>query len=452
MNRVFARQSNVYINQTKFSGYYSVFSLSANLMYKHFSSSSLESINESTAPSGPKPIEPPKDRPKGKREIVRQNLNWYPGHMYRGSREIHKRMAAVDCVIEVHDARIPFSGRGTSGSETLRSLRQVRPHVLVLNKSDLAFPPDAFRDPTALRTMDRISDILREVDGYSKVYFTRHLSSFGSRAGGERTMRPVVDEILSDVFELGDSYAQVSGKRQRQALSEYNLLVCGIPNVGKSSLINALRKHHMQNAPRGGGVAVGKLAGVTRAVGNRVLVSDRYGPRVYAFDTPGILEPSAVDVQTALRVALCGSVNVDALPSGMGETLVDYLLYELNRKRRFEYALHYVLGAPTDDVLKLLLLVCLNRRVVSTGGSRDAHFGTDRFIPTSARDATRALPDVEGAARLVLHEFNEGRLGQLVLDEIPESAADYERLWAPRERSRTLQSFPFVFTRSRVTF
>lgn len=303
--------------------------------------------------------------------------------------------------------------------------------------------------------MDRIADILREVDGYSKVYFTRHLSSFGSKAGGERVTRPVVEEILKDVFELGDSFAQVSGKRDHQALAEYNLIVCGIPNVGKSSLINALRKQHMVTPSSRKGVAVGKLAGVTRAVGNRVLVSDRYGPRVYAFDTPGILEPSGVDVQVALRVALCGSVNVDSLATGMAETLVDYLLYELNRQRRFEYVVRYALGEPTDDVLKLLLLICRNRRLVASAASRDVHFGTDRFAAaTSAGASARAQPDVEGAARLVLHDFSEGRLGQLVLDEIPESAADYERLSAaresPRERSRILKSFPFVFTRTRV--
>jgi len=60
--------------------------------------------------------------------------NWFPGHMHKGLKDMQRRITNVDCVIEVHDARIPLSGRNTTFKDTING---VRPHILVLNKADL---------------------------------------------------------------------------------------------------------------------------------------------------------------------------------------------------------------------------------------------------------------------------------------------------------------------------
>jgi len=65
---------------------------------------------------------------------VNSAKNWFPGHMHKGLKEMQRKVIDVDCVIEVHDARIPFSGRNTTFKETISG---VKPHILILNKSDL---------------------------------------------------------------------------------------------------------------------------------------------------------------------------------------------------------------------------------------------------------------------------------------------------------------------------
>uniref|UniRef100_A0A8C9NWV7 G domain-containing protein n=1 Tax=Spermophilus dauricus TaxID=99837 RepID=A0A8C9NWV7_SPEDA len=179
----------------------------------------------------------------------------------------------VDCVIEVHDARISFR-RNPLFQETLG----LKPHLLVLNKMDLA-------DLTEQR---KIQQHLAG-EGLKHVIFTNCIKDEN------------IKQIIPKVIELvGSSY-----RYHRSENLDYCILVVGVPNVGKSSLINSLRRQHLRT---GKAARVGGEPGITRAVMSRVQVCER--PLIFLMDTPGVLAPRIGSVETGLKLALCGELSL----------------------------------------------------------------------------------------------------------------------------------------------
>uniref|UniRef100_A0A8C5TZR6 Mitochondrial GTPase 1 n=1 Tax=Malurus cyaneus samueli TaxID=2593467 RepID=A0A8C5TZR6_9PASS len=263
----------------------------------------------------------------------------------------------ADCLVEVHDrSHIPLSGRNPALQEALG----IRPHVLVLNKMDLADPR---RQP--------LLEQLRQ-QGCSQVIFTDC-----QRDVNVKKVVPMVARLVAD----GPRY-------HRAESSEYNILVIGVPNVGKSSLINSLRRQHLK---KGKATAVGGEPGITKAVLSRIQVCEK--PPMYLVDTPGVLPPRLGDVETGMKLALCGAIH-DHL---VGEdVMADYLLYTLNKQQQFGYVQHYGLEQACDQIEPLLKHVALARGrtqkvkvLTGTGGS---------------------------AAYEFLRDFRAGRLGRVTLD------------------------------------
>ncbi|XP_029184729.2 mitochondrial ribosome-associated GTPase 1-like isoform X3 [Acropora millepora] len=230
-------------------------------------------------------------------------LKWFPGHMNKGLRLMQILLQKCDCVVEVHDARIPFTGRNPKLKDTLRN----RPHVLVLNKADL------------LGNTKKKQDILRCLrDDGIRAIFTDSKSQY------HYSIKKVIPTALEAIKD-----AEYEGTYIRSEPDKpYNILICGLPNTGKSSLINALRRKYMR---KGKATKVGAVPGITKSIQERIKVCDE--PIMYMFDTPGITAPYIPTVEVGMKLALIGCFKDHVV----GEDLIaDYLLFTLNKSRCFK--------------------------------------------------------------------------------------------------------------------
>ncbi|KAL7677773.1 hypothetical protein ACOME3_004010 [Neoechinorhynchus agilis] len=192
-------------------------------------------------------------------QINRSFFDWFPGHMREAMRNMRSLLAGIDCVIELHDARIPLTGRNPNLSKELN--HRECSHLLLLNKCDLA--------PQRKMKSNIIMTSLKQ--------------------NPKKNYMRIRDWIVQNVVP----------RRSADIWNGINVLVVGIPNVGKSTLLNILREQairtgnmdHESLKKRRQVCAVGFQPGVTRSVMNRIRISTN--PLIYAIDTPGILPPSS---------------------------------------------------------------------------------------------------------------------------------------------------------------
>lgn len=180
------------------------------------------------------------------------------------------------------------------------------------------------------------------------------------------------------------------------------VLVVGMPNVGKSSLLNALRSTSLRG--RGKAAKTGDQPGVTRKIGTEVKIiekaKDIHG--VYVLDTPGVFVPYVPDSESMLKLALCGTIKSNLIPP---TTLADYLLFHMNLNRPFCYRKY---AEPTNDIMALLTQVALISGKVAKGG----------------------VPDTDAAARWLIQRWRTGYLPGFIMDDV--------RLTAMEERKAHL--------------
>lgn len=297
-------------------------------------------------------------------------VQWFPGHMQKGIAQLLSRLRSIDCVLEIHDSRIPFSGR----TPLFKDLMKMKAHVLLLNKCDLA-------------DISRKNDIVHRLkeEGVDKVLFT-NLTDPKSKVI-KRELFPVIVEAIHS-----------KPRFNRETSQDYEMAVIGVPNVGKSTFINYVRHTHTTMKKKS--LKVGAIAGVTRSVSGKIRAN--FNPPVYLTDTPGILTPRVSDVEEGMKLALCGCVPDHVV----GEDLVvDFMLYWFNKHRDFRYMEHFNLPEPTDDVTVLLNHVAKENNFIKRMKSIDSN-NYDYF------------PDYIASARLVLKQFREGALGPALLDDI----------------------------------
>lgn len=168
-----------------------------------------------------------------------------------------------------------------------------------------------------------------------------------------------------------------------------------MPNVGKSSLLNALR---MEGTQRKKAAQTGAQPGVTRSIASGVKIVDRNAEtgveNVYLVDTPGVFVPFVGDSESMLKLALCGSVKDTIVPP---VSLCDYLLYCMNKQEGGQ-KLYEQYCPPTNDVQVFLEGVCRKTGRLQKGGT----------------------PEIEAAALWIIQRWRQGALGHFVLDEVSE--------------------------------
>lgn len=294
-------------------------------------------------------------------------LQWFPGHMGKGLKQVNKHLRSIDCIVEVHDARIPLSGRNKHFRDNLGVLK---PHILVLNKIDLA---DLSHEKEILNAL------LKE--GTNNVLFTN------CRSNDFSSLKKIVP-MATDLILKSDRY-------QRSDSEEYSIMITGVPNVGKSSIINALRHTYLKKSKA---APVGAIAGVTRSVTSKIKVSEI--PLIYVLDTPGILEPTISDMDAALKLALCSSMQ-DHL---VGSTIIaDYLLFWLNKHNHFSYVEYMGVKEPMDNISELLLLCAVN---------------LNKNIKLRSTEGGYIIrPNTEFAANHFIKGFRTGVFGKVMLDK-----------------------------------
>lgn len=290
-------------------------------------------------------------------------INWFPGHMAKGLRLISERLNGVDLVVEVRDARIPLS----SVNPNFEKVVGKKPRLIVYNKYDLADP----------NTKQPVQKALKELN--QPVLFTSCQTDKDIRA------------ILRYAASLAQPIPQVT------------LMIVGMPNVGKSSLINALRR---VGVGKGKAAATGNQPGVTRNVVGTIKVKEH--PAVYLIDTPGVMVPHIGDPIRSLKVAVTGGIR-DHLADE--QVMADYLLYELNRRHAYDiYTSYFNMPEPTNDINVLLEAVAKRIGAVVKGGELDFTL----------------------ASKFFLKQYREGKFGRFTLDDL-----NQESLQAAFDKSQT---------------
>uniref|UniRef100_A0A669E917 Mitochondrial GTPase 1 n=1 Tax=Oreochromis niloticus TaxID=8128 RepID=A0A669E917_ORENI len=292
----------------------------------------------------------------------REVAHWFPGHMAKGLKQMRANLKSVDCIIEIHDARISF----LLYHDTLSA----KPHLLILNKMDLA---DLSNKQRILKKLEK--------EGMTHVLFTDCLKQ---RDDNIKKLVPMVMDIIAS-----------KPRFNREENTNYCLMVIGVPNVGKSSLINSLRR---TNLKKGRASRVGGEPGITKAVLTKIQVCER--PIMYLLDTPGVLPPKIESVETGMKLALCGTI-LDHL---VGEDIIaDYLLYSLNRLGKFSYVEKYDLQEPSDDIQHVL-----KRIAVKLGKTQRVK------AITGVGNVTITIPNYTAAAYDFIRAFRKGELGQVI--------------------------------------
>lgn len=209
---------------------------------------------------------------------------WYPGHMSKAKRQMQEDMKLIDVVIELVDARIPYSSKNPDIDE----LAKGKARVILLNKADLA-------DEAVTKQWKSHY----EANGY-------FVSIVNSKTGaGVRAVNDIVMKACHEKIER-DRKKGIIGRPIRA-------MIVGIPNVGKSTFINSLAGKACAKT--------GNKPGVTK--GKQWI---RLGKGIELLDTPGILWPKFEDQQVGMRIAFIGSINEDILlPEELAHGLLGYL-------------------------------------------------------------------------------------------------------------------------------
>ena len=281
-------------------------------------------------------------------------INWYPGHMHKARKKIKEAMPEIDLVIEVLDARIPYS----SENPLIAELRQERPCIKVLSKSDLA-------DPAVTQLW---------LDFYEKEHGVKALALTSTQRGQIRKLPELCRKLAP---------------HRTTGIKTIRTMIMGIPNVGKSTIINILAGKNIAKT------------GDEPAVTKRQQRID-LGSGIVLSDTPGFLWPKIHDQNSGYRLAVSGAIKNTATQfEDVAMFAADYLLAQYPDL----LAERYKLKAMPESDIKLLEEIGRRRGALRAGGIIDLH----------------------KASEVLLHDYRSGVLGRISLEK-PEDIPEEEEL------------------------
>ncbi|MEN9689533.1 MAG: Ribosome biosis GTPase [Pseudomonadota bacterium] len=293
-------------------------------------------------------------------------IQWFPGHMHLTRKAIGERIQHIDVVIEMLDARLP----GSSANPMLAELIKGKPALKVLSKQDLADPAR-----TAL-----------------------WLAHYNAQAG---VLALGLDSSMSQPAKaLIDACHQLAPLRGGM-VKPMRVLICGIPNVGKSTLINTLKGKRAAKT--------GDEAGITKSE-QRIALADDF----YLYDTPGVMWPRIIVAQSGFNLAASGAIGVNAFDDEeVALELLNYLIVHYPEALAKRYNIPDVARLSDEQLLEAI------------GRQRGAMQSGGRINTTKA-------------ALLVIHDFRSQALGRITL-ETPEEFAVWLKEGKKADAERALR-------------
>lgn len=280
-----------------------------------------------------------------------KQIQWYPGHMAKTKKQVKEKIKMVDVVLELLDARIPFS----SQNPVIKELIGNKPRVILLNKADLSDPIE----------LDKWVSFFE-----SKGTKTLKINSINGM--GVDKIKGVLKELLKDKIAKEIS----RGRIERPIRS----MILGIPNVGKSTLINRLANKK-------------KLIAEDRPGVTKHTQYIRVGQDFELLDTPGILWPKFDSIDVALKLAITGAIKDDILPI---DDVAIYGFRYLNQYHLDRFEERYSIKVDIDDILKIYDDIGTKRGCLLPGKKIDYDRVNDLF----------------------LHDFRHQKFGKITLDYV----------------------------------
>ncbi len=279
-------------------------------------------------------------------------IHWYPGHIAKAERKLQERLGLVDVVLEVIDARIPVSTK----YDNIERLTSDKPRLLILNKADLA-------DETL---NERWKEYYEAKTGLKVILTSSH-------------NQKDISAIIKASSDLGKPKIEklIAQGRLPRAI---RAMVIGMPNVGKSSLINKIIKSSKTKT--------GCKAGITRAP-----QWIRINPKLELLDMPGIIPMKLENQKRAMKLAIVNSIGEKSYDTMEVSKELIALLQENCPELLFD---NYKLTAGTDPTLEN---IAVSRNWLLSGG----------------------VPDINRTAESILSDFRNGRIGRITLESPPQT-------------------------------
>ncbi|MBQ6991935.1 MAG: ribosome biogenesis GTPase YlqF [Clostridia bacterium] len=291
------------------------------------------------------------------------NINWYPGHMLKTKKQIIEDLKLIDVVIEILDARIPLS----SVNPDIQKIVQNKKRIVLLNKCDLA------DDNETAKWIKYFSN--------KNIVAIKTNSALGN---GINQILEAIEKIMEKEIEIAKAKG-IANKRIRA-------IILGIPNVGKSSLINRLANKKSAE--------VGNRPGVTK---QKQWI--RLNNNIELLDTPGVLWPKFEDEKVALNLAYTGTIKdevIDKVEVAFNLLQILYSKHRSNLFERYKLTQEEVDNVFVDDenffTMNLLELIAKKRGAIVSGGNIDE----------------------EKISAIILNDFRTGKLGRITLERVNE--------------------------------